>query len=106
MDGFPTIALQIADLKQLLCALSMPIQPHDAHTGTNAQHIHHFLSPPGASPGAARAWARPEVRDTWGCTARHVSRSRGFIVQPHLSPTPPRARASVHFTLEANGAGA
>ena len=28
-----------------------------------------YDNPPGAAPGAARVWARPEVRDTWGCTA-------------------------------------
>lgn len=27
------------------------------------------LPPPGASPGVACGWVRPQVRDTWGCTA-------------------------------------
>ena len=65
MDGFPTIALQIADLKQLLCALSMPIQPHDAHTGTNDQHIHHLLIP---------TWGI-----TWGCTSVGTARGAGHL---------------------------
>ena len=47
------------------------------------------MSPPGAAPGAAQWWARPQVRDTWGCITTFVSPSRGITVQPLPGPSPP-----------------
>ena len=56
----------------------------------------------GITWGAARVWARPEVRDTWGCIARHVSPTRGITVKPQGGPFPPRVRATVRTTYEYN----
>ena len=58
------------------------------------------MSPPGAAPGAAQWWAWPEVRVTWGCTTSLVSPSRGITVQAHLSPSPPRARATGQIIVQ------
>ena len=55
---------------------------------------HIYTSPPGAAPGAAHFWARPEVGMTWGFITQIVSPGRGFIVHPQVGPSPPRVRAT------------
>ena len=55
--------------------------------GRTETHI--YTSPPGAAPGAAHFWARPEVGMTWGFMTKTVSPGRGFIVHPQVGPSPP-----------------
>ena len=62
-NGFPTMRVS----SRCCAAMLMAIQAHGTHGNQRPKHI--YISPPGAAPGAARVWARPEVRDTWGCTA-------------------------------------